>query len=162
MLPILLATVSITQQKKHGIRQNHVYHSTLTLTDGLPVTSGRNYWRQKTLAAARLLWNKKRDSSYIFSPRVRPHHGNTGISCMIMDIYPNPVGEEEDMVNRSGDADDQGYIPDEDDPDYQFSEAAGYAGWEPPERRWLRPLLLVVSLLVLAAMLVPLLLYFAR
>ncbi len=66
------------------------------------------------------------------------------------------------MVNRPGDADDQGYIPDEDDPDYQFSEAAGYASWEAPERRWLRPLLLAVSLLVLAAMVVPLLLYFVR
>ena len=66
------------------------------------------------------------------------------------------------MVNRLDDAADEGYFPDESDPDYQFSEAAGYAGWEPPERRWLRPLLVTVSLLVLAAMVAPLLLHFAR
>lgn len=49
------------------------------------------------------------------------------------------------------------YTPDEDDPDYRFSEAAGYAGWEPPQRAWLRPLIWVVTLLVLGGMLLPLL-----
>lgn len=66
------------------------------------------------------------------------------------------------MIGRSENQEDEGYVPDEDDPDYAFSEVAGYAGWEPPERRWLRPLVIAVSLLVLAAMVAPLLLHFAR
>lgn len=47
------------------------------------------------------------------------------------------------------------YTPDEDDPDYQYSEAAGYSDWEPPKRNWLRIITIVVSVLVLASMALP-------
>lgn len=48
------------------------------------------------------------------------------------------------------------YVPDEDDPDYRFSEVAGYSGWEEPKRSWARPLVLIVSFLVLASLTLPL------
>jgi hypothetical protein len=31
------------------------------------------------------------------------------------------------------DEDDDSYVPDEDDPDYDLTEAAGYAGWDAPK-----------------------------
>jgi hypothetical protein len=56
------------------------------------------------------------------------------------------------------DEDDDSYVPDEDDPDYDLSEAAGYADWE-PKRETIIPQWVIVgaSLLLILAMLVPLL-----
>ena len=39
---------------------------------------------------------------------------------------------------------------------------AGYAGWEQPKRQWLRPLLLGISLLILASLLAPMILVVLR
>ena len=50
------------------------------------------------------------------------------------------------------------YVPDEDDPDYRFSEAAGYGEWEPPRRPWLRPLMVGMAVLLVLAFLGPLVL----
>ncbi len=47
------------------------------------------------------------------------------------------------------------YTPEERDPDYRFSEAAGYSNWEPPKRNWLRIAVTVVSVLVLLSMALP-------
>ena len=66
------------------------------------------------------------------------------------------------MVRRNDEPEDEGYIPDEDDPDYKLSEVAGYAGWEQPKRQWLRPLLLGISLLILASLLAPMILVVLR
>ncbi len=56
--------------------------------------------------------------------------------------------------------DGDGYIPGSDDPDYDLSEAAGYAGYEPPKRRGLVPqwIILAVSIVLILSILVPLLL----
>ena len=63
------------------------------------------------------------------------------------------------MAQRNNEPqEDPGYIPDEDDPDYELSEAAGYSNWEPPKRNWVRPLVLVFTVLMLIAMLAPLVL----
>lgn len=47
-----------------------------------------------------------------------------------------------------------------DDPDYDLSEAASYAEWEPPQRRFMLPQWLIVafSLLMILVLLLPLLL----
>lgn len=47
------------------------------------------------------------------------------------------------------------YVPDEDDPDYRFSEAAGYSDWEPPRRNWLKIVTVAVSVLVLISIALP-------
>ena len=63
------------------------------------------------------------------------------------------------MTNRNDRIDhDDPYTPDEDDPDWEFSEARGYSDWEPPKRDWMRPLMMAVSLRVLAGMAAPVLL----
>jgi hypothetical protein len=61
--------------------------------------------------------------------------------------------EDEDDL----DDDDGGYTPGPDDPDYDLSEAAGYAGWEEPGRREILPqwLIAVVSILLILAVAVP-------
>ena len=58
--------------------------------------------------------------------------------------------------------DDDSYIPGPDDPDYDLSEAAGYAGWEEPRHAALVPrwILLLVSLILILAILTPVLLRF--
>jgi len=54
------------------------------------------------------------------------------------------------------DQDDDSYVPDEEDQDYDLSEAAGYGHWEParstPFPRWL---IVAASLLLILAILVP-------
>lgn len=56
---------------------------------------------------------------------------------------------------------EDGYVPRPDDPDYDLSEAAGYAGYDSGKRvgvpRWL---IVVASLLLILALLLPLLLRF--
>ncbi len=79
--------------------------------------------------------------------------------------WDNPEDELEDAPEGYYDdkEDDlgEGYIPDPDDPDYDLSEAAGYAGYDSERRpgvpQWL---IVVASLLLILALLLPLLLRF--
>ena len=76
--------------------------------------------------------------------------------------WNNPEDEdrEEAPPDYYDDAeDDDSYVPGPEDPDYDLSEAAGYAGWEAPHRRSLLPRWLVVlaSILLILALLTPLL-----
>lgn len=45
--------------------------------------------------------------------------------------------------------DDDSYIPDEDDPDYDLSEQAGYADWEPSASRGLMPQWVITTIAVI-------------
>ena len=58
------------------------------------------------------------------------------------------------------DDDDDGYIPGPDDPDYDLSEAAGYAGYQEPKRSGLFPqwAVAVISVVLVLAILLPVLL----
>lgn len=58
------------------------------------------------------------------------------------------------------DEEDGGYIPGPEDPDYDLSEAAGYAGWREPKSRGIIPqwVIAVISILLILAIVVPLLL----
>jgi hypothetical protein len=53
--------------------------------------------------------------------------------------------------------DDDSYIPGPDDPDYDLSEEAGYAGWEAPESRDLLPqwVIATVSIILILAIAIP-------
>ena len=73
--------------------------------------------------------------------------------------WDNPEDETwEEPEGWDSDDDDDSYIPDETDPDYDLSEAAGYADWEAKREaiipRWL---IVVASVLLIFAILVPLL-----
>jgi hypothetical protein len=82
--------------------------------------------------------------------------------------WDNPEDQDEDWEDApegyydedddDDDEDDDGYIPGPDDPDYDLSEAAGYAGWEEPGRRALVPqwLIVVFSIVLILAILIPL------
>jgi hypothetical protein len=48
---------------------------------------------------------------------------------------PEGYYTEEDDAADEDDDDDDTYVPDEDDPDYDLSEAAGYSGWDAPSQR---------------------------
>lgn len=50
----------------------------------------------------------------------------------------------------------------EDDPDYDLSQAAGYADWEPPQRSFFLPqwLIVAISLLLILTLLLPALRWF--
>lgn len=67
----------------------------------------------------------------------------------------------EDVAEEDAEGEEEGwYSPGPEDPDYDLSEAAGYAGWEPPPRsgpfpRWV---IVTLSLLLIAAILLPILL----
>jgi hypothetical protein len=56
--------------------------------------------------------------------------------------------------------DDDSYVPQPGDSDYDLSEAAGYAGWEEPTRRGILPgwVIAVFSIVLILAMLIPILL----
>lgn len=58
--------------------------------------------------------------------------------------------------------DDDSYVPGPDDPDFDLSEAAGYAGWEQPRHEGLVPqwVIVVVSLVLVLAILTPVILQF--
>ena len=77
---------------------------------------------------------------------------------------PEDEGLEEDAPEgyHNNEEDDDSYIPGPDDPDYDLSEAAGYAGWEEPRRAGLAPrwLIVVASLLLILAILTPVILQF--
>ncbi|HEY5640271.1 MAG TPA: hypothetical protein VIW01_09480 [Dehalococcoidia bacterium] len=76
--------------------------------------------------------------------------------------WDNPEDEEGEPEGYYDDDfdDDDGYIPGPDDPDYDLSEAAGYAGYEPPSRRGLVPqwVIVVFSIVLILSIIVPLLL----
>ena len=63
-------------------------------------------------------------------------------------------------ADARADEDDDSYIPGPDDPDYDLSEEAGYAGYEPPQRRTIMPrwVLVTISILLILAFLLPVLL----
>jgi hypothetical protein len=75
--------------------------------------------------------------------------------------WDNPEDEYEDAPEGYYDEDepDEEYELTPDDPDFDLSEAAGYAGWEAPRRelvpRWA---LVAFSALLIASLLVPVLL----
>jgi len=79
--------------------------------------------------------------------------------------WDNPEDEEnrEDAPQGYYDEEDDGRDLDPDDPDYDLSEAAGYAGWEAPERQFPLPqwVIVAVSLLLILALLLPALRWFA-
>lgn len=66
-----------------------------------------------------------------------------------------PEGYYDDEVDDEG-----GYIPGPGDPDYDLSEAAGYAGYEPPKHRGLVPqwVIVVFSIVLILSFILPLLL----
>jgi hypothetical protein len=56
------------------------------------------------------------------------------------------------------DGDDDSYIPDEDDPDYDLSEVHGYSYWEPARAELIpRWVIVTASILLIVAILIPLL-----
>lgn len=75
--------------------------------------------------------------------------------------WDNPEDGEEDVEEApEGYYDDEdSYVPGPEDPDYDLSEAAGYAGWE-ESRRGMLPgwVIAAASILLILALLVPLLL----
>lgn len=73
--------------------------------------------------------------------------------------WDNPEDFEEDAPEGyyAEDEDDDSYVPVPGDPDYDLTEAAGYAGWEEPRRSGPVPqwLIVVASLLLIMAILTP-------
>lgn len=77
--------------------------------------------------------------------------------------WDNPEEYEEDAPEGYyDDEEDDSYVPEPDDPDYDLSEAAGYAGYEAPRREGLVPrwAIVVISLLLVFAILTPVILQF--
>jgi len=76
--------------------------------------------------------------------------------------WDNPEDSEDDTPEGYYDDEEDGgsYIPGPDDPDYDLSEAAGYAGWQPSRRAGVFPqwVIVAVSLLLILAILTPLIL----
>ncbi len=72
--------------------------------------------------------------------------------------WDNPEDAEDAPEGYYDEDDDGSYVPDEDDPDYDLSEVAGYSNWEPartsPFPRWL---IVAASLLLILAILTPVL-----
>ena len=79
--------------------------------------------------------------------------------------WNNPEDQEDapegyyDDDDDEGDDDDDEYEPGPDDPDFDLSEAAGYAGYEAPERSGPFPqwLIAVISIALILAFVIPLL-----
>jgi hypothetical protein len=76
--------------------------------------------------------------------------------------WNNPEDFEDDTPEGYYDdeEDDGSYIPGPDDPDYDLSEAAGYAGYGPPKRAGVFPqwVIVAVSLLLIVVILTPVIL----
>ncbi len=75
--------------------------------------------------------------------------------------WDNPEDRDDDEPDGyydEDDAADDSYIPGPGDPDYDLSEAAGYAGWEPTRSTFHVPrwALVTFSILLILAMLTPL------
>jgi hypothetical protein len=81
-----------------------------------------------------------------------PHHGDW------VD-WDNPEDLEDDTPEGYYDEeeDDDSYIPGRNDPDYDLSEEAGYAGYEPSRRAGVFPqwVIVAVSLLLIMVILTP-------
>jgi hypothetical protein len=81
-----------------------------------------------------------------------PEHGD------FMD-WDNPEDFEEDAPEGyyEEDEDDDSYVPGPGDPDYDLSEAAGYAGWEAPKSEGVFPrwIIVVASVLLIVAIMTP-------
>lgn len=79
--------------------------------------------------------------------------------------WDNPEDEWEEAPEGyyEEDGDEEWEELDPDDPDYDLSEEAGYADWEPPERSFFLPqwVILAVSLLLILALLLPALRFFS-
>jgi hypothetical protein len=100
----------------------------------------------------------------MFEDRKRPQPGDETVAgdrppehTPVFEDWDNPEDYEAPEGWDDGEEDDS-YIPDESDPDYDLSEAAGYAGWE-PKREHLIPqwVIVLASMLLIFAILVPLL-----
>jgi len=79
--------------------------------------------------------------------------------------WDNPEDQElEDAPDDyyEEDDDDDSYVPGPGDPDFDLSEAAGYAAWEEPKREGIVPhwVIILVSLLLILAILTPVILQF--
>ncbi len=74
--------------------------------------------------------------------------------------WVNAEDSEDDTPEAYYEEDGGSYIPGPDDPDYDLSEAAGYAGWQPSRRASVFPqwVIVAVSLLLILAILTPLIL----
>ncbi len=76
--------------------------------------------------------------------------------------WDNPEDFEDDTPESyyEDEEDDGSYIPGPDDPDYDLSEAAGYAGLQPSRRAGVFPqwVIVAVSLLLILVILTPLIL----
>jgi hypothetical protein len=79
----------------------------------------------------------------------------------VFEDWDNPEDQDWDEGAPEGwddEEEDDGYIPDESDPDYDLSEAAGYANWEPKGQAIIPQWVIVVaSLLLIFAILIPVL-----
>ena len=92
----------------------------------------------------------------------RPGQGDiTGETRGDFTDWDNPEDEwdqDEDAPDGWDDEDDDSYIPDQTDPDFDLSEAHGYADWEPARHdlipRWL---IAAASILLIIAILIPVL-----
>ena len=81
--------------------------------------------------------------------------------------WDNPEDSEDDApegyyppeVDDAKEEDDDSYVPQPGDPDYDLSEEAGYAGWEEPRHRGLVPqwLIAAICILLILAILIPVL-----
>jgi|SRR3990172_8670965 len=79
--------------------------------------------------------------------------------------WDNPEDEFDDDAPEGyyeEDDDDDSYVPGPGDPDFDLSEAAGYAGWDEPKREGIVPrwAIIAVSLLLILAILTPVILQF--
>jgi len=85
------------------------------------------------------------------------------LSGELFEDWDNPEDLDEDAPEgyyESGlnEEEDGGYVPDEDDPDYDLSEAHGYSDWEPSRASIIPPWVIVAaSLLLIFAILIPVL-----
>ena len=77
---------------------------------------------------------------------------------------PEDIEDEPEGYYEDAEEDDDSYIPGPDDPDYDLSEEAGYASYEPPGRSTIMPrwALVAVSIALILAILVPLLMQASR
>src|SRR2546425_11643857 len=77
---------------------------------------------------------------------------------------PEDVEDAPEGYYEEADEDDDSYIPGPEDPDYDLSEEAGYAGYEPSRRQTIMPrwVLVAVSIALILAILVPVLMQASR
>lgn len=95
--------------------------------------------------------------------RRKPGQGDiTGETHGDFTDWDNPEDEWNDEGAPEGyydDEDDDSYLPDETDPDYDLSEARGYAAWEPrrpgPFPTWI---IAAASILLIIAIFIPIVL----